>query len=241
MMNCECIQVDNSIESVKKALKIFSKNLRRDFLVILVKIIAIELKTHTIRKDWRTREGSLEYLSKNWLFFRECFSTKPGLFWFCTNFDSFEGILSNRDFVIFMYRNWYEYSHFISTPEFLTFLRSNARLVLNCIKDKSLVSPDFPESSIASSFIEMLDSFHQRKTEMVTRSAIKKISKDADSTSPEIPEAQSPTSEPIIDQKSPIDIAIDQILQSVALDSDDLFAFDVNPIHEAKYLDVFMC
>ena len=81
---------NDSIEEVKNYLKNFSKLLRRDFLAILVKMCAKALQIRTVREDWRTRTGMLQFMQQNWPKFLVLVNTETCIKWFCSNFEQKE-------------------------------------------------------------------------------------------------------------------------------------------------------
>ena len=97
------------IENVKRTMSVFSRYLRRDFLAILVKMISKELKIQTQRKDWRTRDGSFEFLAKHWDRIYSLLTEQTPIQWFVTRFDSLEKILCNRKFSIYLFPPAIEY------------------------------------------------------------------------------------------------------------------------------------
>ena len=210
--------------------------------------MCIRDRSHTIRKDWRTREGSLEFLSRNWYFFRESFNKRPVIFWYCANFEALESILSHRKFVMFLYKNWSQYGNFVSSKECVSFLRIHSKAALECIKNKSLTAPDFPNTPISARFVEILDHFHQRKTEMVTRAAEKKTLEIHESVVPTQTPVQA-TDSIVIENSFPDPEAEEFFHFEDSCPSEptydcvqtDQFSLDYDPYYESALVDDFIC
>ena len=124
-MMSKAISAQVSEEAIKKYLKNFSKFLRRDFLAILVKMCSRELGIKTVREDWRTRTGMLNFLQSVWPRFVLLASNNTVVRWYCTNFDLNEKVLSNRKFALFLYSNWSAYGQFLTSEAGAKFLRVN--------------------------------------------------------------------------------------------------------------------
>ena len=149
----------DSVEEVKKHLKIYSKFLRRDFLAILVKMCAKELLVRTVREDWRTRTGMLQFLQQNWAKFLSLVNNDTIFNWFCNNFESLEKILSNRKLVLFIYANWSQYSQYLATPEAIDFFKKNQLEIASFIEGDVQSSKEWMTTEYGSKFIEIYKAF----------------------------------------------------------------------------------
>ena len=114
-----------SPETVKSELRVYSKFLRRDFLVILVKMSSKYFGIKTVRTDWRTRKGMLAFLSQCWERLNPLFHQESIFKWYAESFNSLEKVLGNKKFVLYIFSNWDTYSKLLTDNEILQLIRNN--------------------------------------------------------------------------------------------------------------------
>ena len=150
---------NDSIEEVKNYLKNFSKLLRRDFLAILVKMCAKALQIRTVREDWRTRTGMLQFMQQNWPKFLVLVNTETCIKWFCSNFEQFEKILSNRKFSLFLYSSWEQYKSFLMSKEGCSFMKQNQNQICNYLEGQTTDNNEWMETELGQQVVSMIKKF----------------------------------------------------------------------------------
>lgn len=147
-------------DTVKKTLQVYSKFLRRDFLAILVKMSAKQFGIRTVRSDWRTRNGMINFLAGCWDKFLNAINTDTILQWYYTNFESIEKVFSNRKFMMFIYNNWNQYQTFLKDKETLQFLHDNQLEIENSLSaQQAPTSPVWSTSDVAAMMLKIMDQF----------------------------------------------------------------------------------
>ena len=152
----------DSVEEVKRQLKNFSKFLRRDFLAILVKMLAKELQLRTVREDWRTRTGMLQFIQQNWPRFLILVNSDTIFKWYCSNFESLEKLLSNRKFALYVQANWASYRQILSPRESVDFLKRNQLGICQFIEGQKQ-NEQWMGTELGQQIVSIIDDFKSSK------------------------------------------------------------------------------
>lgn len=150
-----------TVEIIKNTLRRYSRLLRRDFLMSLVRLCALELHIRTTRSDWRTRDGSLLFLSEHWNGFH-CLLEKEGFIrWFCYAYSRCIGVLSNRHFVNFLYQNWDSYKLLFDNKTTIAFISVHRSAVESALKGAPAreVLRDLVECDVCASVVSVIEAF----------------------------------------------------------------------------------
>ena len=160
----------SEIEKVKRTMSFFSRYLRRDFLALIVKMVSKSLHIQTQRKDWRTRDGTFEFLARNWDKAYPLFIERTPINWFATRFDSLEKILCNRKFSMYLYYSWDKFKDTLIEYDFVKFLQTNSLLVMQAIETGDTSNMIFTSNKYGIVMAEIIDGFfNQSNNKMVTR------------------------------------------------------------------------
>ena len=160
----------STIEQVKRTMSCFSRYLRRDFLALLVKMVSKSLHIQTQRKDWRTRDGTFEFLARHWDKAYPLFVERTPINWFATRFDSIEKILCNRKFSMYLYYNWDQYKDTLIQYDFIKFLQSNSLLVMQALEKGDISNSLFTNTKYGIEMGNIIKGFFQQPdSKMITR------------------------------------------------------------------------
>ncbi|EAX98083.1 hypothetical protein TVAG_415070 [Trichomonas vaginalis G3] len=124
------------MNNMKSVLTKYSPTLRRDFLAILVKLSAKKLQTYTVRNDWRTKTGMLEFLQRNWDRISNFIEQDPAINWFCINYTPLEKIFTDRKFALFIQDSWDVVGRILSRPDVLMVFKYQIPTVLSLLESK---------------------------------------------------------------------------------------------------------
>jgi len=156
-------QQSHEMNKIKDRLQLYSRFLRRDFLAVLVKMLARELRLKTVRTDWRTRAGMMTFLNNHWdslevlLGHRTCFQ------WFCQSFNQIEKILSIRKFVLHIYSNWNDYSSYLQNDETKIYLKQNQEYIETVIQSDMSISEELENKAQIFQIIKEFKSGSQKE------------------------------------------------------------------------------
>ena len=150
---------NDSIEEVKNYLKNFSKLLRRDFLAILVKMCAKALQIRTVREDWRTRTGMLQFIQQNWAKFLVLVNSETCVNWYCRNFEQLEKILSDRKFSLFLYSSWEQYKALLASKQCIAFLKQNQIQICEFLDGKQTENQKWMETEIGEQIVNIIKKY----------------------------------------------------------------------------------
>lgn len=107
------------VEKTKKYLQQFSKNLKRDFLCNLVKLVSREKGIRTIRDDWRTKNGALSFITKHWSCIAMIYYGDNFISWYLNNYNKHEKLLSNKKTLHFLFDNYDKIKNDLEDNDFL--------------------------------------------------------------------------------------------------------------------------
>ena len=157
------------VETVKAALREYSRFMRRDFLAILVKMSAKYFNIRTVRCDWRTRTGMVAFLQGIWEKFFPLLSEDSIFNWYCTNFDSLEKLFSERKFMMFVFSKWEEYKNFFKSQETLAFMKQNEDSILVLVANpKSQHPAQFDTETVGQEILKIIDQYSIAKVTLGT-------------------------------------------------------------------------
>ena len=124
MMKSNC-SMDFDIKEILTKLKLFSKNLNRNFLFLVVRISSQLLNVKTTRNDWRTKNGMLRFLKNYWNLVEPLLYSNSFLSWFCRIYNFLEILFNEKKFVMYLFYKWEELSFFFTSFECEMFLKYN--------------------------------------------------------------------------------------------------------------------
>ncbi|EAX94502.1 hypothetical protein TVAG_241890 [Trichomonas vaginalis G3] len=125
--------------NIKSILAKYSSNLRRDFLAILVKLSAKKLNMYTVRNDWRTKKGMLDFLERNWEAISKFIVSDPAISWFCNNYSNMAQAFTDRKFAFFIQDNWSSVGDILSRADVLTILQYQKPVIKQMLETKDPV------------------------------------------------------------------------------------------------------
>jgi hypothetical protein len=152
------------LELVKNILQNFSRLLRRDFLYVLVKTSAKQLQIPTSRDDWRTRDGMLAFIARNWNIISVLlYNQSEFVGWYAIHFQSSEKLLTDQKFAKFIHKNWVKYKEFFLCSSTQDFMQINQNYLSTLLNGNEEHIEEFSASEIGASFIEILAEFREEK------------------------------------------------------------------------------
>jgi len=130
-------KMNENSDSIKDYLRRFSAHLRRDFLVIIVKMASRELNIQTVRNDWRTREGMMRFLSRFWEKIVILIEGDSVFNWFCTNFEKYQQLFEHKKFMLFIQMNWKQYGKMLKLEQTKETMRLNISTMISFVSSIS--------------------------------------------------------------------------------------------------------
>lgn len=127
------------MEHIKSTLAKYSPALRRDFLAILVKLAAKKLNMYTVRNDWRTKDGMLDFIRRNWDSIGNFINTDPCINWFCTSYQPLSHAFTDRKFALFIQDAWATVGPVLNRPDVFALFKYQSQIVKSLLESKTQI------------------------------------------------------------------------------------------------------